>query len=177
LQIKITAKDDFLLGLGKDSLININIEKIEIDIEAIIDSLMSNLQGIKRDFDSLQKELPKHVEENMDEISILESKYTGRNMNREFEDPPATSEKMFEQILSRIYHLDKLISEIPDFDKYVAEVTVMYDDTEKKGAFIQNIVKSIKTIDPFATKDSLEKQYRETLILKFYEQLNVLIKK
>jgi hypothetical protein len=177
LQIKITAKDDFLLGLGKDSLININIEKIEIDIESIVDSLMSNLQGIKRDFDSLQKELPEHVEENMDAFSIMESKYISRGMNSEFETPPATSEKMLEQILSRIYYLDKRIAEMPDLDKYIAEIRVMSDDTVKKTVFIQNVVKSVKTIDPFAAKDFLEKQYREALILKFYEQLNVSIKK
>jgi hypothetical protein len=53
LQIKITAKDDFLLGLGKDSLININIENIEIDIEKEIISILSELLDTEKTFNNL----------------------------------------------------------------------------------------------------------------------------
>jgi hypothetical protein len=174
-RIKVEAKDKVIFG--KDSTITIYIEKVNINASIIIDSLMFSLTEIKHKLDLLRRELPKNVEENMDMLSILEEKYISKGMSKEFEAPPTLQEKEIEKILSQIYFLDQLIAEIDNFDEYVAEVIKIIDEQNKKHVFIQDIQQSMKTIDPFAARDSLEKQYKEMVIQNFYKQLNLLIKK
>jgi hypothetical protein len=174
-QIKIEARDKVIFG--KDSLINVYIEKVNIDTESIIDSLMLSLKNIKQNLDSLQQKLPEYIEDNMDALSIMEDKYISKGMSKEFEAPPVASEKEIEKILLQIYLLDQIIMDMDSFDEYVTEIIKLYADPEKRNVFIQSIRQSMTALNPFTDRETLEKQYREMVIQNFYQQLNILIQK
>jgi hypothetical protein len=174
-RIRIEARDKVIFG--KDSIVTVFFEKIEINSIAIIDSLMLFLKDTKQKFDSLQSILPEHIEENMDALTLLETKYISIGMNSEFETPPAVHETTYSQILSQMYYLDKLIASIDNLDKYVDKIIEIMEDTEKKSTFTQSVLMDMKTINPFVQKEVLEEQYMEMIIQGFYEQLNKLIEK
>jgi hypothetical protein len=113
----------------------------------------------------------------MDAQSLLEAKYISKGMSNEFETPPTVYETTYNQILSQMYYLDKLIASIDNLDKYVDKIIEINGNREKKDLFIQGIQQAMETINPFAQKEILEEQYKEMIIQKFYEQLNILTEK
>jgi hypothetical protein len=175
LQVDVTANDE--VWLGKDSIVNIHIEKIEVDMETIIDSLMRYFKNIKQNFDSLQSILPQHVENEMDILSLLVAIYTSKGMSNELEAPDSSQEKTIDKILTQMYHLDKIILATDKFEEYVAAIMKIAEDEEKRAMFIQNVQKSMTTINPFADRKTLKEQYVEMVIRNFYEQMELTVQK
>ena len=167
--VKIRAIDKVLLG--KDSAIVINIEKINIDFDFLVDSLTAHIIHAKQRFDSLQQILPNHIEKNMDKLSLLEVKYISRGMSNELDISADSQDKQIERILSEMYYLDKLMLEIKNFDEYYKNIKEKYNTLEQKKKFIEQVKQSITLISPLEIKETIKSQYKVAIIQSIYDLL------
>jgi hypothetical protein len=180
LQIKITAKDDFLLGLGKDSLININIEKIEIDIEKEIISVLSELLDTETAFNHLVDSINTEIAKSKFDDFLIKGKneiYIKKGMNKLIDasvDNAANDNRLFD-LMQRLYNIDLIIAKYEGkFDQMIDKINNVMTKNENgeysitDPAFTNSVIERLKEKTyPFdANAKQLYKSDINTIVIK-----------